>query len=91
MNRLLTIFSGFVMIERKVNMKNIFKGVLLLEIAGVFGVYLLYHKIDSSQDFRYTMNRRLPSVLEVYYKSNEWAGIHGKREKDALAWNTKDN
>ncbi|XP_063774049.1 protein CEBPZOS isoform X3 [Pseudophryne corroboree] len=79
------------MIQRKFNMKNIFKGVILLELAGVVGVYLLYHKIDSSQDFRHTMNRRLPSVLEVYYKSNEWAGIQGLREKDALAWNTKKN
>ncbi|XP_063774051.1 protein CEBPZOS isoform X4 [Pseudophryne corroboree] len=65
-----------VLIQRKFNMKNIFKGVILLELAGVVGVYLLYHKIDSSQ---------------VYYKSNEWAGIQGLREKDALAWNTKKN
>ncbi|XP_044145937.1 protein CEBPZOS isoform X1 [Bufo gargarizans] len=42
-------------------------------------------------DFRHTMNRRFPSVLEVYYKSNEWAGIHGIRERDALAWETRKN
>nr|DBA26817.1 TPA: hypothetical protein GDO54_011027 [Pyxicephalus adspersus] len=82
------------MIQRKVHgmepfAKKVFKGVLFLELAGLFGVYVLYHKMDSSQDFRYTMNRRLPSVLEVYYKSNEWAGMHGKREKDAEAWRTK--
>ncbi|XP_073483803.1 protein CEBPZOS isoform X2 [Aquarana catesbeiana] len=71
--------------------KKVFKGVILLELAGLVGVYVLYHKMDSSQDFRYTMNRRLPSVLEVYYKSNEWAGLHGKREKDAQAWSAKTN
>lgn len=65
---------------------KLFKTVLALELAGVVGAYLLYFRMDSSQDFRHTMNRRLPSVLEVYYKSNEWAGIHGIRERDALAW-----
>nr|DBA26818.1 TPA: hypothetical protein GDO54_011027 [Pyxicephalus adspersus] len=67
------------MIQRKVHgmepfAKKVFKGVLFLELAGLFGVYVLYHKMDSSQ---------------VYYKSNEWAGMHGKREKDAEAWRTK--
>lgn len=68
---------------------KLFKTVLALELAGVVGAYLLYFRMDSSQDFRHTMNRRLPSVLEVYYKSNEWAGIHGIRERDALAWETR--
>ncbi|XP_044145938.1 protein CEBPZOS isoform X2 [Bufo gargarizans] len=70
---------------------KLFKGVLALELAGVIGAYLLYFRMDSSQDFRHTMNRRFPSVLEVYYKSNEWAGIHGIRERDALAWETRKN
>ncbi|KAM4042083.1 protein CEBPZOS [Anomaloglossus baeobatrachus] len=67
---------------------NLVKGVLALELAGVIGAYLLYFKMDSSQDFRHTMNRRFPSVLEVYYKSNEWAGVQGIRERDALIWET---
>ncbi|XP_040206728.1 protein CEBPZOS isoform X3 [Rana temporaria] len=71
--------------------KKVFKGLILLELAGLVGVYVLYHKMDSSQDFRYTMNRRLSPVLEAYYKSNEWAGIHGKRENDAQAWSAKTN
>ncbi|XP_071996921.1 protein CEBPZOS [Engystomops pustulosus] len=74
----------------KLNSK-LLKGVLALELAGVFGAYLLYYRMDSSQDFRHTMNRRFPSVLEVYYKSNEWAGIQGIRERDALTWEMKKN
>ncbi|KAE8601596.1 hypothetical protein XENTR_v10013732 [Xenopus tropicalis] len=69
--------------------KKIFKGIVFLEVAGVFGAYALFHKMNVSQDFRHTMNRRFPSVLEVYYKSNEWAGIYGIRENDAEAWTTK--
>uniref|UniRef100_A0A8C5PUQ4 Protein CEBPZOS n=1 Tax=Leptobrachium leishanense TaxID=445787 RepID=A0A8C5PUQ4_9ANUR len=44
--------------------RKIFKGVLFLELIGVIGAYGLFHKMNSSQDFRCTMNRRFPSVLE---------------------------
>ncbi|XP_064411930.1 protein CEBPZOS-like isoform X2 [Latimeria chalumnae] len=66
--------------------RKIFKGVLLLELAGVMGAYLLYQKMNISQDFRHTMNKRFPSILEVYYKSNELAGIYGIREEDQVSW-----
>ncbi|KFO53593.1 hypothetical protein N302_08497, partial [Corvus brachyrhynchos] len=42
-------------------------------------------------DFRYTMQKRFPSVLEVYYKSNEWSGIHGIRENDQMTWLSSKN
>ncbi|KAG5276598.1 hypothetical protein AALO_G00107520 [Alosa alosa] len=69
--------------------RKIFKGVLFLELAAVFGVYGLFHAMNSSRDFRGTMNRRFPSVLDLYYKSNEWAGIYGLRETDQEAWSAK--
>ncbi|XP_071394845.1 protein CEBPZOS-like [Centroberyx affinis] len=69
--------------------KKLFKGVIALELLGVFGAYGLFHKMNTSQDFRNTMNRRFPSVLEVYYQSNEWAGIYGLRERDREAWAAK--
>ncbi|CAH2252958.1 Hypothetical predicted protein [Pelobates cultripes] len=47
--------------------RTIFKGIVLLEVAGVVGAYGVFHKMNSSQDFRYTMNRRFPSVLESKY------------------------
>ncbi|XP_016846131.1 protein CEBPZOS isoform X2 [Anolis carolinensis] len=71
--------------------KKIFKGVLFLECLGVAGAYALYFKMDTSQEFRQKMNRRYPSILEVYYKSNEWSGIYGKREKDQETWLSSRN
>nr|XP_056708482.1 protein CEBPZOS [Euleptes europaea] len=66
--------------------KKIMKGVLILEVLGFGGAYVLYHEMDTSQDFRQKMNRRYPSILEVYYKCNEWSGIYGLRERDQETW-----
>ncbi|XP_056436572.1 protein CEBPZOS-like isoform X1 [Gadus chalcogrammus] len=71
--------------------KRLFKGLIALELLGVFGAYGLFHKMNTSQDFRNTMNRRLPSVLEVYYQSNEWAGVYGIREQDHQTWSSKSD
>ncbi|KAM9354643.1 protein CEBPZOS-like [Pholidichthys leucotaenia] len=69
--------------------KKLMKGVLVVELLGVVGAYALFHTMNTSQDFRSTMNRKFPSVLEVYYKSNEWAGIYGIRERDQEVWAAK--
>ncbi|XP_030261353.1 protein CEBPZOS [Sparus aurata] len=71
--------------------KKLMKGVIVLELVGVFGAYGLFHMMNNSRDFRNTMNRRLPSVLEVYYQSNEWAGVYGIREGDHQAWSAKQD
>uniref|UniRef100_A0A3Q3GJU3 CEBPZ opposite strand n=1 Tax=Labrus bergylta TaxID=56723 RepID=A0A3Q3GJU3_9LABR len=61
---------------------RLMKGVIALELVAVFGMYGLFQKMNYSPDFRNTVNRRFPSILELYYKSNEMAGIHGIRESD---------
>ncbi|XP_055978801.1 protein CEBPZOS [Sorex fumeus] len=66
--------------------KKIFKGVLLAELVGVFGAYFLFKKMEASQDFRQTMSKRFPFILEAYYKSIEHSGIHGIREQDQEKW-----
>ncbi|XP_036922449.1 protein CEBPZOS [Sturnira hondurensis] len=66
--------------------KKIFKGVLVAELLGVFGAYVLFKKMDTSQDFRQTMNKKFPSILEVYYKSIEYSGMYGIREQDQEKW-----
>ncbi|XP_041853197.1 protein CEBPZOS-like [Melanotaenia boesemani] len=71
--------------------RKLMKGVIIVELLGVFGAYALFHKMNNSQDFRSTMNKKFPSVLEVYYQSNEWAGINGIRERDHIAWSTKQD
>ncbi|XP_077200304.1 protein CEBPZOS [Paroedura picta] len=70
---------------------KIFKGVLILEVCGFGGAYLLYYRMDTNQDFRQKMNRRYPSILEVYYKCNEWSGIYGRRESDKETWLSSKN
>ncbi|NWZ64988.1 CEBOS protein, partial [Acrocephalus arundinaceus] len=49
------------------------------------------HDLSFLSDFRYTMQKRFPSILEVYYKSNEWSGIHGIRENDQMTWLSSKN
>ncbi|KAJ6664751.1 hypothetical protein lerEdw1_006324 [Lerista edwardsae] len=71
--------------------KKIFKGILVMEVLGVVGAYMLYYNMDTSQDFRQKMNRRCPSILEVYYKCNEWSGIYGIKERDQEAWLSSKN
>ncbi|XP_016074441.1 PREDICTED: protein CEBPZOS-like [Miniopterus natalensis] len=66
--------------------KKIFKGVLVAEFVGVFGAYILFKKMDTSQDFRQTMSRKFPSILEVYYKSIEYSGMYGIRQQDQEKW-----
>ncbi|XP_041661345.1 protein CEBPZOS-like [Cheilinus undulatus] len=70
---------------------KLMKGVIVLELVGVLGAYGLFQMMNSSRDFRNTMNRRFPSILEVYYQSNEWAGVYGIRERDHEAWSAKQD
>ncbi|KAM5292645.1 protein CEBPZOS [Ctenodactylus gundi] len=70
--------------------RKIFKGVLVAEFAGVFGAYFLFTKMNSSQDFRQTMSKKFPFILEVYYKSIEQAGIYGTREQDQQKWDSNN-
>nr|XP_033806380.1 protein CEBPZOS isoform X2 [Geotrypetes seraphini] len=60
-----------VMLKMEPTARKIFKGILCLEFAGLVGAYYLYHKMESSQ---------------VFYKSNEWAGMYGIRENDQETW-----
>ncbi|XP_028370309.1 protein CEBPZOS isoform X3 [Phyllostomus discolor] len=66
--------------------RKIFKGVLAVELFGVFGAYVLFRKMDTSQDFRQTMSKKFPSILEVYYKSIEYSGMYGIRQQDEEKW-----
>ncbi|XP_043841644.1 protein CEBPZOS [Dromiciops gliroides] len=71
--------------------RKIFKGILAFELLGITGAYFLFYKMNTNQDFRHTMSRRFPLILEVYYKSNEWAGLYGIREHDQEAWLNRKN
>ncbi|KAJ1067979.1 hypothetical protein K5549_021707, partial [Capra hircus] len=61
--------------------KKIFKGVLVVEPEGIFGLCFLFQKMNTSQDFRQTMSKKFPFTLEVYYKS-----IEHFRKQDEKIW-----
>ncbi|XP_028997803.1 protein CEBPZOS-like [Betta splendens] len=71
--------------------KKLMKGLIAVELLGVFGAYGLFHTMNNSRDFRSTMSQRFPSILEFFYKSNEWAGVYGIRESDHEAWSAKQD
>ncbi|XP_039328491.1 protein CEBPZOS-like [Saimiri boliviensis] len=62
--------------------KSIFKGILVVALVGIFGAYFWFNKMHTSQDFRQTMSKKFPFILEVYYKSTEQSGMYGIRELD---------
>ncbi|XP_014441259.1 protein CEBPZOS [Tupaia chinensis] len=66
--------------------KTIFKGLLVAELMGILGAYFLFTKMNTSQDFRHTMNKKFPFILEVYYKSIAQAGVYGIGEQDQEKW-----
>uniref|UniRef100_A0A8C9A429 Protein CEBPZOS-like n=1 Tax=Prolemur simus TaxID=1328070 RepID=A0A8C9A429_PROSS len=63
-------------------LRKIFKGVLVAELVGLFGAYFLFNKINASQDFRQTMSKKFPFILEVYHRSTEQSRMYGIREQD---------
>ncbi|XP_060058618.1 protein CEBPZOS-like [Erinaceus europaeus] len=71
--------------------KKIFKGVLVAEVASLLGSYYLFNKMNSSQDFRQTMSKKYPFILEVYYKSIEQSGMYGLRQQDQEKWLNSKN
>ncbi|PWA28261.1 hypothetical protein CCH79_00019699 [Gambusia affinis] len=53
--------------------RRLMKGVVIVELLGVFGAYFLFHRMNNSQEFRSSMNSRFPSVLEGELSSALWA------------------
>uniref|UniRef100_A0A8C3KAR7 Uncharacterized protein n=1 Tax=Calidris pygmaea TaxID=425635 RepID=A0A8C3KAR7_9CHAR len=70
--------------------RRVVKGLLLLEAAGLLGALLLYRAMDSSQGAA-GLGRGEAPPRRVYYKSNEWSGIHGIRENDQMTWLSSKN
>ncbi|XP_039103247.1 protein CEBPZOS-like [Hyaena hyaena] len=71
--------------------KKIFKIVLVAEFVGVSGAYFLLNKMNTSQDFKQTMSKKFPFILEAYYKSIEQSGMYGVREQDEEKWLNSKN
>ncbi|MEQ2194487.1 hypothetical protein XENOCAPTIV_030049 [Xenoophorus captivus] len=55
--------------------RKLMKGVIVVELLGVFGAYALFHKMNNSQEFRNTMNNKFPSVLEEPGQNTPWSAV----------------
>nr|XP_026260004.1 protein CEBPZOS-like [Urocitellus parryii] len=71
--------------------KKMFKGILVAELMGIFGAYFLFNKMNTSQDFRQTMSKKFPFILEVYYKAIEQSGMYEIRRQDQEKWLNSKN
>nr|XP_020144204.1 protein CEBPZOS isoform X2 [Microcebus murinus] len=67
--------------------KMIFTGVLVTQL----GAYFVLAKMNTSQDFRQTMSKKFPFILEVYYRSIEQSGMYGIRIQDQEKWLNSKN
>jgi hypothetical protein len=66
-----------------------FKIFVYFELAVLFGSYLLWKRMNSSQEFRYKIKTTFPSMLEGYYKIGESIGNIQTREYDRIRWSSK--
>ncbi|XP_014455527.1 protein CEBPZOS-like [Alligator mississippiensis] len=66
--------------------QNVFRFLVVLNTAVLAATFGTFWQIDRSQDFRRTMHKRFPYMLEAYYKYQEAGGYYGIREKDQMEW-----
>ncbi|KYO23873.1 protein CEBPZOS-like [Alligator sinensis] len=71
--------------------KKAIRRLMLVELAGVVAAYAVYFRLHTNQDFRHTMHKRFPAILEAYYKCNEQCGICDIRKKDQIKWSNSVN
>ncbi|XP_078593674.1 protein CEBPZOS-like [Branchiostoma floridae x Branchiostoma japonicum] len=65
---------------------TLIKAVLFAEVGFIGASYIVWHRMNTSQDFRYYMHKKWPSVLEGFYKTGEMAGYRQARIEDYRTW-----
>lgn len=65
---------------------EIFTGALVAECVGIWGAYVLFNKMKTSQDFKQRMSKKCPFISEDDYKSIEPSAIRGIRKEDREKW-----
>jgi hypothetical protein len=73
-------------IQPKPKKSYFLKGFILFEITAFIGSYLVWKKLNNSQNFRYLMSKKAPFILEGYYQIGEKAGNLKTREYDLSCW-----
>lgn len=67
--------------------KSFFKGFIYIEIVLFVGSYLLWKRMNDSQEFRRFMKKSQPTILEGYYSLGENLGNKETRKQDQEFWN----
>ncbi|XP_023599499.1 protein CEBPZOS-like [Myotis lucifugus] len=65
---------------------ELFTGALVAECVGIWGAYVLFNKMNTSQDFKQRMSKKFPFISEDDYKSIEHSAIRGIRKEDQEKW-----
>ena len=68
---------------------SLLKGFIIFEVATLVGSYLVWKRLNTSQDFRYYMSQKAPFILEGYYQMGEQIGNLKTREYDLDCWAAK--
>jgi len=70
--------------------KRFGKAFILAEVAGFFGCYFLWRKLNRDQDFRLVARDSYPPLLETYYQIGETIDPDNRiREYDQMIWTGK--
>uniref|UniRef100_A0A8C9II22 Uncharacterized protein n=1 Tax=Piliocolobus tephrosceles TaxID=591936 RepID=A0A8C9II22_9PRIM len=75
-------YASFSITHTMKPLANSFKGVLVAEL-DIWGTYFVFNKMNISQDFRQTMSKKFPFILEVYCKSIEQSRVCGIGEQES--------
>lgn len=70
---------------------RLFKGFLIVEIAGFFGAFYLWNRMNRSQDFRKYMRNNYPYILDSFYNIGEKLDqTYCTRNLDLKQWELED-
>ncbi|KAL5008600.1 hypothetical protein ScPMuIL_014181 [Solemya velum] len=72
--------------KRKSGLATSLKYLLYAEVAAIGASYFLWHKMNTSRDFRHKMHKSFPSILNGYYYIGEKFGDYPTRILDYKAW-----
>ena len=63
------------------------KWAVILELTAVLGSYIIWRRTNRDQNFRLTLHRNCPPVLDAYYRMGELMDkSYNMREYDKTAW-----
>lgn len=65
--------------------------VFVVEAAGLLVSYAFFNRLNKDRDFRLTVQRKFPLLLETYYKIDETLGEGKIRQIDFQYWLREGN